>query len=162
MINGMHALIYAKNAEKARAFFRDVLEWPHVDAGRGWLIFALPPGEIAAHPGEGDDDREHTEIYFMCDDVHATVAALRAKGVEITKPIEDHGWGIVTAIRIPGAGEMGLYQPRHPVAYGRRAKAVSAKKTKGSTKKAKNTATRKPVKKGLGGRTSGRTRRTRA
>ncbi len=116
MINGVHALIYAKDAAKARAFFRDVLGFPSVDAGHGWLIFALPPAEIAAHPAE--DGEEHHEFYFMCDDVEKTVKELKTKGVEFTRPVADQGWGLVTAFKLPGGGEIGLYQPRHPVAAG--------------------------------------------
>lgn len=115
MIIGAHSLIYAKDAEKARAFFRDVLEFPHVDAGEGWLIFALPPGEVGIHPTMGGGQAEH-EIHLMCDDVKKTVAALKAKGVTFTQPIVDRGYGIVTALQIPGGGELGLYQPRHPLA----------------------------------------------
>jgi predicted enzyme related to lactoylglutathione lyase len=120
MINAVHALVYAKDAEKARAFFKDVLGWPSVDAGRGWLIFGLPPAEIAAHPAENAADNGKCELYLMCDDVQKTVAELKAKGVKITTPIADHGYGLVTAIQIPGAGTMGLYQPKHPVAYNKK------------------------------------------
>lgn len=114
MINGLHALIYAKDAAKARAFFRDVLEFPCVDAGRGWLIFAAPPAELAAHPAEGPGDAGTHELYFMCDDVKKTVAALKRKGAKFTRPITDQGYGLVTQLSIPGAGEVGLYEPRHP------------------------------------------------
>lgn len=117
MINGAHVLIYAKDAEKARAFFRDVLGWNHVDAGRGWLIFALPPGEIAAHPAEDGAESGRCELFLMCDDVQKTITELKGKGVRIVREVSDQGWGLVCAIEIPGAGEMGLYQPRHPVAY---------------------------------------------
>ena len=115
MINGIHTIIYTRDAEKARAFFRDVLQWPSVDAGRGWLIFALPPGEVAAHPAE-DDDSQHHEMYLMCDDVNKTMAELKRKGVEFTSPVADRGWGLLTTLKIPGGGEIGLYQPRHPTA----------------------------------------------
>ncbi|HVU63321.1 MAG TPA: VOC family protein [Phycisphaerales bacterium] len=117
MVNGIHALVYVKDAEKARAFFRDTLKWPHVDAGHGWLIFKLPPAEIAAHPSEDEADNGRSDLYLMCDDVARTIEDLKAKGVEVIRPIADHGWGLVTAIRIPGGGEMGLYQPKHPLAY---------------------------------------------
>jgi len=113
MINGMHAIIYTEDAEKARAFFRDVLGFRSVDAGQGWLIFALPPAEMAAHPSE--ESGQH-ELYFMCDDVNKTVAELKRKGVEFAGPVNDHGWGLLTTMKIPGGGEIGLYQPRHPVA----------------------------------------------
>ncbi len=111
MITGVHATIFTQDVEQARAFFRDVLELPAVDAGGGWLIFALPPAELAAHPTDGDG---HHALYLMCDDVHATVEQLRAKGVEFTRSISDEGWGLMTALRLPGGGELGLYEPRHP------------------------------------------------
>ena len=111
MITGVHAVIFTTDAERDRAFFRDVLELPAVDAGGGWLIFALPPAELAAHPAE--DGGQH-ELYLMCDDVRATVEELKAKGVEFARPISDEGFGLVTAIRLPGSGELGLYQPQHP------------------------------------------------
>lgn len=113
MINGLHAIVYAADAEKARAFFRDVMKLPSVDAGRGWLIFGLPPAEVAAHPAEGEEAGTH-ELYFMCDDIKKTVAELKAKGVEFTKPVSDQGWGLLTTLKIPGGGEIGLYEPRHP------------------------------------------------
>jgi predicted enzyme related to lactoylglutathione lyase len=110
MISGVHAILYSPEAEKLRAFFRDVLDWPAVDAGRGWLIFAMPPSEIAFHPG----DAPSTQLYLMCDDVADTVAKLKSKGVEITAPIADRGWGLVTELALPDGSRMGLYQPKHP------------------------------------------------
>lgn len=112
MITGTHAIVYAQDAEKARAFFRDVLRFPHVDAGGGWLIFKLPPAEVAAHPAEAPSH----ELYLMCDDIEATVAELTAKGAEFTEGVTDAGWGLLTALRIPGGGTIGLYEPRHPKA----------------------------------------------
>src|SRR5712691_8541366 len=111
MINAAHAVIHTKDPDSARAFFRDVIEFPCVDAGHGWLIFALPPAELGIHPTEGDG---HHQLYLMCDDVEATVAELKAKGVEFTQPIKDVGWGVLTAMKVPGGGELYLYQPRHP------------------------------------------------
>src|SRR5215469_9750521 len=111
MITGVHAILYAKDADKVRAFFRDVLEFPSVDAGHGWLIFALPPAEVAAHPTDGAGGHE---LYLMCDDIHATVDELRARGVEFSRPVAEERWGLVTAIRLPGGAELGLYEPRHP------------------------------------------------
>lgn len=111
MITGVHALIYGRDADGVRAFFRDVLGLSSVDAGGGWLIFALPPAELAAHPADGDG---HHELYLMCDDVHATVEELTGKGVEFTRPISDQGFGLVTALRLPGGGELCVYEPRHP------------------------------------------------
>jgi len=111
MITGVHAIMFTRDAEGVRAFLRDVLELRSVDAGGGWLIFGLPPAELAAHPAEEDG----TQLYLMCDDIGATTAELREKGVELTRPVSDEGWGLVTAIALPGGGELGLYEPRHPV-----------------------------------------------
>ena len=111
MITGAHAIVYTKNAEALRAFFRDVLELPWVDAGHGWLLFALPPSELAAHPAEDD---LHHELYLLCDDVEATVRELTAKGVEFTGPVDDKDFGRLTAIKLPGGGELGIYEPKHP------------------------------------------------
>jgi hypothetical protein len=113
MINGAHAMIFSRETEAVRAFLRDTLEFPSVDAGGGWLIFALPPAELAAHPTEGD---LHHELYLMCDDIQTTVEELTGKGVEFTGPVSDEGFGLVTAIKLPGGGELGLYEPRHPTA----------------------------------------------
>jgi catechol 2,3-dioxygenase-like lactoylglutathione lyase family enzyme len=110
MIIGVHAIVFTADAEADRAFFRDVLEFPSVDAGHGWLIFALPPAELAAHP----DDHAHQRLYLMCDDIHATVAQLRARGVEFTAGITDARFGLLTTLRLPGGGELELYEPRHP------------------------------------------------
>jgi predicted enzyme related to lactoylglutathione lyase len=110
VINGVHALIYTKDAEALRAFLGDVLGFSSVDAGGGWLIFALPPAELAAHPAEGDGRHE---LFLMCDDIEVTTAELKDRGVEFTGPVTDEGFGLVTAIRLPGGGELGLYEPRH-------------------------------------------------
>ncbi|HEY0345438.1 MAG TPA: VOC family protein [Solirubrobacteraceae bacterium] len=111
MITGAHAVMFTSDADGLRAFLRDVLGFESVDAGAGWLIFALPPAELAAHPSDGDSS---IELYLMCDDVEATVAELQAKGVEFTRPVSDEGWGLVTALRVPGGSQLGLYEPRHP------------------------------------------------
>ena len=111
MITGAHAIIFTKNADAVRAFVRDVLELPSVDAGDGWLIFALPAAELAVHPAE---DAGHHELYLMCDDIHATVAELQRKGVEFSRPISEERWGLLTAITMPDGGELRLYQPKHP------------------------------------------------
>jgi catechol 2,3-dioxygenase-like lactoylglutathione lyase family enzyme len=111
VITGAHAIMFTSDADGLRAFLRDVIGFDSVDAGSGWLIFALPPAELAVHPSDGD---ARHELYLMCDDVEATVAELQAKGVELTRPISDEGWGLVTALRVPGGGELGLYEPRHP------------------------------------------------
>jgi catechol 2,3-dioxygenase-like lactoylglutathione lyase family enzyme len=111
MITGVHAVIFTTDAEADRAFFRDVLELRSVDAGDGWLIFALPPAELAAHPVDEDG---HHELSLMCDDVRATVEELKTKGVEFSRSVSDEGFGLMTAIRLPGGGELGMYEPRHP------------------------------------------------
>jgi predicted enzyme related to lactoylglutathione lyase len=116
MITGVHALIYTKQAEEVRAFFRDVLEWKTVDAGHGWLIFGMPPAELGVHPA---DDTPYHELYLMCDDIHGTLASLRSRGVEISTEASDQGWGIVAGIRLPGGSEIGIYEPRHPTAIQR-------------------------------------------
>jgi len=113
MINGAHVIIYSRDAEADRAFFRDVLEYPHVDAGHGWLIFKLPPAEVAVHPAEA----ESHELFLMCDDLDGTIAELTARGVEFVKPVERQPWGVLTSIRLPGGGELGLYQPLHQPAH---------------------------------------------
>ena len=119
MIIGAHTIIYAEDAEATRAFFRDVLELPNVDAHDGWLIFALPPSELAMHP-PAPDTHQHGrhELYLMCDDIHATMEALAAKGVEFTGPVSQQSFGLMTGIRVPGGGELGLYEPRHALAIG--------------------------------------------
>src|SRR5215475_13580782 len=123
MINGAHVLLYSKDAEKDREFFRDVLGLKHVDAGGGWLIFKLPPAEAAVHPqmGAGSAQRngEHelmgAVLYLMCDDLAATIRALEAKKVKCTA-VETERWGMRTTVRLPSGGEIGLYEPRHETA----------------------------------------------
>jgi predicted enzyme related to lactoylglutathione lyase len=112
-ITGAHVILYTPKAEAVRAFFRDVAGWEHVDAGHGWLIFALPPGEVAAHPSEGSTQHE---LYLLCDDIEATVAELRGKGVEFRGEPEDVGYGIQATMVLPGGLEVGLYEPRHETA----------------------------------------------
>src|SRR5438045_2349899 len=103
MINGVHALIYTQEAEKVRDFFRDVLGFPSVDAGHGWLIFALPPAELGIHP---TDQQASHELYLMCNDIHAVVAELKQKGVEVSAEIKDVGWGLLTSFEIPGGSRL--------------------------------------------------------
>lgn len=110
MVSGIHALIYTKDPDGVRAFFRDVLGFPYVDAHDGWLIFALPPAELGIHPA--DDEGRH-ELWLMCDDLQATVEELKGKGVEFTRPVTDQGFGLVTWLRTPGGGELPLYEPKH-------------------------------------------------
>jgi catechol 2,3-dioxygenase-like lactoylglutathione lyase family enzyme len=114
VIAGVHALIYAEDAEATRAFFRDVLGFRSVDSGDGWLIFALPPAELGIHPGPGwGQDIGHHELFLMCHDVERTVEELKRKGVEFVSPVTDEGWGLSTRFRIPGGSEVGLYEPKH-------------------------------------------------
>jgi catechol 2,3-dioxygenase-like lactoylglutathione lyase family enzyme len=110
VIIGAHTIVYSKDTEATRTFFSDVLGLASVDAGGGWLIFGLPPSELAAHPTE-----EHLrhELYFMCDDIHSTVAELESRGAMFTRPVSDEGWGLITALEVPGGGQLGLYEPRH-------------------------------------------------
>ena len=112
MISGIHAIIYSKQADRLRQFFRDSLKLPSVDAGQGWLVFALPPAELGIHP---DEDSYH-ELYLMCDDIQATTELLKANKVELATPIADRGWGLVTRLKLPSGDEIGLYQPKHPTA----------------------------------------------
>jgi hypothetical protein len=116
MITGVHAILFTPDAEGLRAFFRDVLGFASVDAGGGWLIFALPPAELAAHPSQGEHQHE---LYLMCDDIDATVADLASKGVEFSAPVSAEGFGLLTTIALPGGGRLGLYEPRHPTALTR-------------------------------------------
>ena len=109
MLTGAHAIIYSTNAEADRAFFRDVLKLSNVDVGHGWLIFGLPPAEVAVHP---PDDNDVHEFYLMCDDVEAFVTEIARHGVTC-QPLEDQGWGRLTRVVLPGGGKLGVYQPRH-------------------------------------------------
>ncbi len=122
MINGTHLLLYSRDPDADRAFFRDVLGFPSVDAGEGWLIFRLPPAELGIHPAEqesihrhADQDLSSSVVYLMCDDLGATIAALQQKGAQTTE-IVNAGWGTTTTVRLPGGGGLGLYQPRHATA----------------------------------------------
>lgn len=126
MITGTHVLLYSTDAAADRAFFRDVLNFDFVDAGGGWLIFALPPSELAIHPGEGEFAQRHADhsmigavVYFMCGDLKETMRWLKSKKVECTEVVEA-GWGTKTTIRLPSGGEIGLYQPRHETAIDKR------------------------------------------
>jgi predicted enzyme related to lactoylglutathione lyase len=113
VITGAHAIVFASDADAVRGFFRDVLGFSSVDAGGGWLIFALPPAELGIHPtAEGG----HHELYLMCDDIAATIEELTAKGVEFTGPPRDEGFGVVAWMKVPGGRDLALYEPRHPTA----------------------------------------------
>jgi hypothetical protein len=109
VITGAHAIVYSKDADADRAFLRDVLGLPGVDVGHGWLIFGLPPAEVAVHPS---DENDQHELYLLCDDVQAFVAAMAAKKVACG-PVMDRGWGLITQVTLPGGGSLGVYQPRH-------------------------------------------------
>src|SRR5467141_2068352 len=112
MINGAHAIIYSTDPEADRTFFKDVLGLHHVDAGGGWLIFELPPAEVAVHPAERG--KPGHELFLLCDDVDATVKELRGAGVTVERRLYDEAWGRLAFIRLPGGGKLGIYQPRHP------------------------------------------------
>jgi catechol 2,3-dioxygenase-like lactoylglutathione lyase family enzyme len=114
MISGAHVIVYSKDADRDREFFRDVLGFKSVDAGHGWLIFSLPPAEGAFHPAEKNGVHE---LYFMCDDLKAEIASLEKKGVKCSE-VHQERWGSITKMRLPGGGELGLYQPKHPTALG--------------------------------------------
>jgi hypothetical protein len=114
MITGAHMIVYSKDAESDRAFFRDVLNFPAVDAGHGWLKFALPPAEAAFHPSENNNLHE---LYFMCDDLKLTMESLKGKKVKCGS-VKEERWGSLTTISLPSGGKIGLYQPKHPTAIG--------------------------------------------
>ena len=123
VIAASHVIIYAEDPDAARAFFRDVLELPFVDAQGGWLIFKLPPTELGVHPSGAPDGSDaavpsgHHQLYLMCDDIESTVAELEAKGARFAGPVESQGFGLLIGMEVPGAGEIGLYEPRHATAF---------------------------------------------
>lgn len=110
MISGAHSIIYSTNPEADRAFLRDVLKLPFVDVHDGWLIFGLPPAEVAVHPSDKNDVNE---FYLMCDDVNAFIAEMKKHAIAVD-PVQDQGWGLLTRLTLPGGGKLGVYQPRHP------------------------------------------------
>jgi catechol 2,3-dioxygenase-like lactoylglutathione lyase family enzyme len=112
LIDAVHSILFARDPDATRAFFADVLELDSVDAGGGWLIFALPPAELAVHPTDGEPSHE---LYLMTDDLDHTLERLRERGVAITSQPSDQGWGALAAVEVPGFGPIGLYEPRHPV-----------------------------------------------
>jgi catechol 2,3-dioxygenase-like lactoylglutathione lyase family enzyme len=113
MLTGAHVVVYSQDAEADRGFFRDILGFPFVDAGHGWLIFGLPAAEVAFHPH--DKNNQH-EMYFVCDDLKAQMATLEKKGVRFSELAEER-WGTRTTMLLPGGGEIGLYEPKHPVTW---------------------------------------------
>ena len=110
MINGAHSIIYSKNPDADRAFFRDVLKLPHVDVGGGWLIFGLPPAEVAVHPS---DEHQTHELYLMCADIGAFITAMKRHGI-VCSDVQEQRWGKLTHIVLPGGGTLGVYEPSHP------------------------------------------------
>jgi hypothetical protein len=144
MINGAHAIVYSTKAEDDRAFLRDVLRLPSVDVGDGWLIFGLPPSEVAVHPS-GENDLH--ELYLMCDDVEAFVAAMKSHGLACG-PVQNQGWGLLTQLTLPGGGKLGVYQPRHARPKPMKASGAGAKAAKRTTanRKPAKSAKRKPAK----------------
>ena len=115
MIFGAHVIVYSKDAAADRAFLRDLLGFSSVDAGDGWLIFTLPPAEVAIHPAEGNDRHE---LFLMCNDLKTEISALESKGVQCSE-VQEARWGSITRIQLPGGGELGIYQPKHPLALAR-------------------------------------------
>src|SRR5262245_52237626 len=136
MIDGAHSIIYSKSPEADRAFLRDVLGLPHVDVGEGWLIFGLPPAEVAVHPSTENDVHE---LYLMCADVQAFVAAVEKRGIRCG-PVQGMGWGLLTQVTLPGGGKLGVYQPRHA-----RPKTMATSPAKPATRARK--LSRKPARK---------------
>jgi hypothetical protein len=147
MIIGAHSILYSKSPDADRAFLKDVLGFPHVDVGGGWLIFGLPPAEVAVHPSSNNDVHE---FYLMCDDVAAFIAEMNGRNVECG-PVHDQGWGVLTHVMLPGGGKLGVYQPRHerpaPMSGAKPVKGAAKKAAKKPAKKAKKPA-KKPAKKG--------------
>jgi hypothetical protein len=148
MITGAHAILYSANADADRAFLRDVLGLSGVDAGGGWLIFGLPPSEVAVHPAESSG---HQELYFLCDDVEAFASTLGRRGVACS-PVDEQRWGRITHVTLPGGGTIGVYEPRHPRPAAAQAAAPAARKAPAKPAKppakksvAKKPATKKPV-----------------
>jgi len=114
VIRGAHVILYSTDADADRAFLADLLRLPTADAGGGWTVLQLPPGEVAVHPAESSGA---VELYLVCDDVEQTVAELTGRGVSFDGPVSDQGWGRLTTIRLPGGGRLGLYEARHPTAF---------------------------------------------
>jgi catechol 2,3-dioxygenase-like lactoylglutathione lyase family enzyme len=113
MINGAHVIVSSRDPDADRAFLRDALGFTGVDAGGGWLIFKLPPAEVAVHPADGETKHE---FYLMCDDIESLLAGLTTKGVEVARPVSDEGWGMLASIKLPSGSDLALYEPRHPTA----------------------------------------------
>ena len=114
LISGAHIIIYSRDAQADRTFLKNVLGLDSVDSGGGWLIFALPPAEVAIHPTE---EKDHDQLYLLCEDIEATAQELERRGVPLKRPFDEARWGRVTEITLPGGGQIGLYQPKHPLAH---------------------------------------------
>jgi hypothetical protein len=140
MLIGAHAIIYSRDAAADRAFLKDVLGLSHVDAGGGWLIFGLPPAEVAVHPG---DENDVHELYLMPGDVDALVTSMERRGIE-TSPISEQRWGRLTQLRLPGGGKLGVYQPRHASPPRRTTRRASNRTAKAGRTPAKDRATKRP------------------
>ncbi len=151
MIYGAHAVIFSRAPAEARALLDKILDGTRVDAGGGWMIFALPPAEIAVHPTDGAPGHE---LYLMCQDIEKTITELREKGVKFSRPVQETSWGRTTAFALPGGGELGLYQPRHPSAL---ARPVSAAKRAGRRAGTGSlpTKARKPARRSVASRAAG-------
>ncbi len=143
MIIGGHSIIYSTSADADRAFLKNVLKLSHVDVGGGWLIFGLPPAEIAVHPGDKNDQHE---FYFMCDDIDGFISEMSAAGIACS-PVQDQGWGVLTQLTMPGGGKLGVYQPRHarPAAMSAAASSSSARSPARKASGAKKQTSRKPA-----------------
>ncbi len=143
MIIGAHSIIYSTNPDEDRAFLRDVLRLTNVDVGGGWLIFGLPPAEVAVHPSDKNDVHE---FYLMCDDVEALIAEMKKHDITC-EPVENQGWGLLTQLTLPGGGKLGVYQPRHARPKTMSAAKAARKPAKRAAKKPANRATRAVPKK---------------
>ena len=143
LVSGAHAIVYSRDAERDRAFLREVLGFPSVDAGGGWLIFALPPSEVAVHPAASNDRHE---LYLMTDDVAGFIKSMAARGVECAAP-QSMGWGDLTSLTLPGGGKLGVYQPRHarPANARHRSRRAPSAKPRRATKRPSTRSTRRTV-----------------
>ena len=143
MIFGAHSIVYSANPEADRAFLRDVIELASVDVGGGWLIFGLPPAEVAVHPS---DENDRHEFYLMCDDVKEFAAQMKTRGV-VCGPVQNQGWGLLTNVALLGGGTLGVYQPRHARPKPMRASRIAKKPARGAAKGVRGTAGRSAGKK---------------
>ena len=143
MIIGAHSIIYSTNPDTDRAFIRDVLRFPNVDVGGGWLIFGLPPAEVAVHPSDKNDVHE---LYLMCDDVNAFIAEMEKRGVACY-PVQDQGWGLLTQVTLPSGGKLGVYQPRHARPAVMSAAKAGKKQVKDATNRRRKKSARPKAKK---------------